>query len=133
MPMITAFYAGLLGILALVLAGFVVTNRRRAGVGLGSASDSGLERAIRVHGNFVEYVPLILILMALSEVAGMAEWLLHAGGALLVAARIGHASGLAAKSGYSPGRFFGTLVTWIVLLVMALAAVWLGGSTIFGA
>ena len=133
MPMITAFYAGLLGVLALVLAALVVVNRRRAGVGLGSGSDSGLERAIRVHGNFVEYVPLILILMALNEVAGMPAWLLHAGGATLLVGRIGHASGLAGKSGYSPGRFFGTLVTWIVLLVMALAAVWLGGSAIFGA
>ena len=47
MPLITTFYAGLLGLLALSLAWLVVTNRRRAQVGLGSGGDAALERAIR--------------------------------------------------------------------------------------
>ena len=133
MPIITTFYAGLLGLLALALAALVVTHRRRAGVGLGAGGDSGLERAIRVHANFVEYAPLVVILMGLAELCGAPGWLLHGCGAPFVVARVWHAAGLSRKSGVSGGRFFGTLVTWVVLLVLSLAALWLGGARMLAA
>ncbi|MEJ2515441.1 MAG: MAPEG family protein [Gammaproteobacteria bacterium] len=133
MPLITTFYAGLLGLLALSLAWLVVTNRRRAQVGLGSGGDAALERAIRVHGNFTEYAPLVLILLGLAELSGAPVWLLHASGAVFVAARVAHALGLSARSGISRGRFFGTLATWLVLLVLAVTDVWLGVAALAAA
>jgi uncharacterized protein len=124
-PTITALYAGLLGILYLALGGLVVSNRRRARIGLGTGSDTALERAVRVHGNFAEYAPVFLLLLLIAELSGGATMLLHVTGAAFFLARIAHAFGLSQSSGTSQGRFFGTLVTWIAILVLALANIWL--------
>jgi len=124
-PAITALYAGLLGILYIVLGGLVVAQRRRARIGLGTGSDPALERSVRVHGNFAEYAPLFLVLLLVAELGGAAGALLHVLGAAFFLARIGHAFGLAKSSGTSAGRFVGTLVTWTALVVLALVNLWL--------
>jgi uncharacterized protein len=72
---------------------------------------------IRVHGNFTEYVPMGLVLMLVLELNGAAHGLLHALGASLFAARVLHAFGLGTSTGTSPGRFGGTVLTWLTLLV----------------
>jgi uncharacterized protein len=123
-PTITALYAGLLALLYLALAGLVVAHRRRARVGLGTGSDTALERAVRVHGNFAEYTPLFLVLLLVAELSGIGAILLHVAGSAFFLARIGHAFGLSQSSGTSAGRFVGTLVTWIAILVLALASIW---------
>lgn len=124
-PTVTALYAGLLALLYLALAGLVVAHRRRARVGLGTGSDTALERAVRVHGNFAEYAPLFLVLLLVAELSGAGAILLHVAGGAFFLARIGHAFGLSQSSGTSTGRFVGTLVTWIAILVLALANIWL--------
>ncbi len=43
----------------------------------------------------------------------------------LLLARVLHAAGLSRSGGYSFGRFWGTALTWLVLLLMALAGGWL--------
>lgn len=118
-PAITALYAGLLGLLYIVLGGFVVAQRRRARIGIGTGSNSALERAVRVHGNFAEYAPLFLVLLLIAELIGGVSWLLHVLGAGFVLARLGHAFGLGRSSGTSTGRFLGTLVTWVAITVLA--------------
>jgi len=118
---ITALYAGLLGILYIVLGGLVVAQRRRARIGIGTGGDSALERSVRVHGNFAEYAPLFLLLLLVAELGGGAPWLLHVLGAAFVLARIGHAFGLSLSSGTSAGRFLGTLVSWVAIVVLAVA------------
>ena len=127
-PTITALYGGLLGLLYLVLCWLVVAKRRDTRVGLGIGEDATLERAVREHGNFAEYAPLFLVLLLLAELNGGALVLLHGLGAAFVLARIGHAFGLARSGGATPGRFYGTLVTWIALLLVALANIWLALS-----
>lgn len=124
-PTVTALYAGLLGIVYLVLGGFVVAHRRRARVGLGTGSDTALERAVRVHGNFAEYVPLFLLLLLVAELNGGAAILLYPAGAAFFLARLFHAFGLSQSSGTSAGRFGGTLVTWVAILLLALVNLWL--------
>jgi len=124
-PAITAVYGGLLGVLYLALCWQVVDCRRRAKVGLGTGGDPALERAVRVHGNFAEYVPLFLVLLLVAELNGAAVWVLHALGGVFLLSRIGHAYGLSRSGGTSRGRFFGTLFTWIVLLVAAVLNLWL--------
>ncbi len=124
-PAITAIYGGLLGVLYLALCWQVVDRRRQAKVGLGTGGDPALERAVRVHGNFAEYVPLFLVLLLVAELNGAAAWVLHALGGVFLLSRIGHAHGLSRSGGTSRGRFFGTLFTWIALLVAALLNLWL--------
>ncbi len=118
---ITAIYASILAILYVVLSYRVARRRMRFQVGLGTGQNPDLERAIRIHGNFAEYVPLALLLLALLESGGGPGWVLHGAGATLVVARILHVVGLTSSSGRSPGRFIGVTLTWALLLALAAA------------
>ncbi|CAN5133329.1 MAPEG family protein [soil metagenome] len=116
---ITSIYAALCGILMIALATRVSMLRRRYGVGIGSGGHEPLARTVRAHANFVEYVPLALILMLLAEGGGVSGWLMHLFGITLIVSRLLHAAGLASTAGASFGRFFGTLGTWGLILVLA--------------
>jgi hypothetical protein len=124
-PQITSLYAALLGLLLLGLSWQVTRHRQRSRVSLGAGGDEALERAIRTHANLVEYAPLALLLIALAEMNGAAPWWIHGTGALLVVARCLHAWGLGSTSGVSPGRYWGTALTWLALLVASLTNLWL--------
>lgn len=123
---VTALYAGLGGLVLLGLAFRVIRLRWKHQVGIGSGGHEDLARAIRVQGNFVEYAPLTLLLLALAESLGLPAWLLHGCGGALVAGRLLHAQGLSASARRTPGRFIGMNLTFLALSVLALAN--LGGA-----
>jgi hypothetical protein len=118
---ITALYASLAGLLLLFLSFRVVRWRRKLSVGLGDGGQESLLRAQRAQANFIEYVPIALILLAAAESQGLAGWLLQTAGAILMLARLLHAWGLSQSSGRSFGRYWGTLLTWVVILALSLA------------
>ena len=125
MPKITLLFAALHVLLMLALLVPISRHRHAHRIGLGDGGDKLLARRIRVHGNFVEYVPFALLLLGLLELCGLpSAWLLAYGTALLLA-RLLHAFGLSRSGGYSIGRFTGTALTWLLLLGMALAGLWL--------
>ena len=117
---VTASYAALLALMYMGISCWVVLLRRRHSVGIGDGKVHELKRAIRVHGNFAEYVPFGLLLLGFLEMLGEHPQLLHALGGSLVVARILHFRGLSANPGVSFGRFWGTSLT---LLVMGIAAI----------
>ncbi|MHA7834649.1 MAG: MAPEG family protein [Algiphilus sp.] len=119
--MLTSFYAGLLALVFLALSIRVIQGRSAAGVSLGDGGDGRLNRRIRAHANFAEYVPLCLGPIALLEVGGAPAWLLHTLGIALVVGRIGHGYALAFAEHFPPGRMVGTLLTFLVLLVGGVA------------
>lgn len=124
---VTPLAAGLLAILFMLLSSLVVRLRRRDSVGIGHGASKDLRRAIRVHGNFAEYVPLALIMLALVEGSGMMPgWLVWLLGGTLVVSRILHAIGLSGSAGMSMGRFGGTALTLLFLLVAGGALVFIG-------
>ena len=112
-------YTGIFGLIFLYLSTEVTKLRLRYQVGLGDGGHLDLLKAIRIHGNFAEYVPLILFLLFLSELIGGRSWMLHALGAILVIGRILHIIGLRKTDGPSIYRFLGILFTWTVLLVLS--------------
>ncbi len=116
---ITGLYASLLALLLLALGFRVVRLRWRTKTGIGDGGDRGLARAIRVHGNAIEYVPIALVLLLVAELGGANPALLHGCGIGLVAARILHATGLSRTSGASPERIAGTVATFTVITVLA--------------
>jgi hypothetical protein len=124
---VTSIYAGLLAILLLVLGGLVIRWRVVYKVDLGDGGKPELLRAIRALGNFAEYVPLALIVIALVEAGGHRSWTVHALGGGLLVGRLLHAWGLSTKSGESAGRFLGTILTFLVLLLGGLLLVAAGG------
>jgi uncharacterized membrane protein YecN with MAPEG domain len=123
-PIITGFWAGLVGLLGLLLAFNVVRLRQKLQVGLGDGGHRELERAIRVFGNFAEYTALCLVLIGLLDMIGGPRWLVHACGAALLVGRAAHAWGLSGSSGASPGRVLGMTLTWAIVLVAGVALVW---------
>ncbi|MEM6386917.1 MAG: MAPEG family protein [Pseudomonadota bacterium] len=123
MPLtITLFYAGVLGAWFLVLTVRVILGRRSAGVSLGSGEDRRLERRIRAHGNFAEYTPFALILLALLESQGTVGWLLHLCGMSLLVGRVLHGYALSFTP-HSPLRVPGMVLTLVALVVMVVMAI----------
>ena len=125
MPKVTLLFAELHALLLLALAVPIARHRHAHKIGIGDGGDKLLARRIRVHGNFIEHAPLALLMLALLELCGLPPpWVWTFGGALLLG-RLLHAAGLSRHGGYSMGRFWGTALTWLVLLLMALAGLWL--------
>jgi len=121
---ITPLYAGLLALWFFVLSVRVIRGRGGPkGVSLGDGGDAGMLRVIRGHANFAEYVPFILLMMALLEFGGMRGWLLHAIGSTLVVARLLHGYALSFSDKFKFGRFYGTLLTFAVMITCAVFCV----------
>jgi uncharacterized membrane protein YecN with MAPEG domain len=119
---VTLITAGLLTLMLLALTGFVVAGRLKFRIGLGDGGNGEMQKRIRIHANFIEYVPLALILLYLVETAAIGPgWLPAAMGTTLIIGRLSHAYGLKRSSGASTGRFAGTNLTILVLLCGAVA------------
>ena len=116
---VTALYGALLALLLLVLAGRVSLARSRLGIGIGHGNDPGLARAVRAHGNAVEWTLPMLILMLVSEVDGASRLFLHTCGVIFVIARVAHAAGVSRTSKGSSPRFWGMAGTWLVMVALA--------------
>ncbi len=71
-------------------------------------------------------MPLILLMMAMLEWGGIRGWLMHLLGAALLVARLLHGYALAFTQKWKFGRYYGALLTYVVLLVTALLCVWRG-------
>ena len=117
---ITALYAGLCGILAVLLANHVLYVRLRTG----SQPKWRPDAVLRVQANFVENVPLALILLMLMELNGTADSIMHAFGISLITFRLLHAWGLSRNEGANYPRLIGAQGTFLLLSVMAVSLVY---------
>ena len=120
---VTALYAGLLGLMLITLSVTVIRHRLRAQVGIGTGQDAALQRAVRVHANFIEYTPLFLVLLLLAEVVSQQAIVIHLLGASFLFGRILHAIGLNHSSGTSAPRFAGMILTFLAIAITALMLV----------
>jgi uncharacterized membrane protein YecN with MAPEG domain len=115
-PIITPLYAALAGLILIVLSARIIVLRNKFKVGIGDGGHIELGRAVRAHGNFIEYVPLALLLILLCELTGAAAGTVHGLGAALIVGRLAHAWGLTSSEGISPGRGLGIVLTLLVLI-----------------
>lgn len=121
---ITALYAAILGLVLLALSARIAGLRGKTKIGIGYEGSDVLSRAVRAHGNFIEYAPIALILMALIELNGGPAALVHGLGLALVIGRLLHAWGLSGSVGVSFGRVAGSIATWTSIGVGALFALY---------
>jgi uncharacterized protein len=119
---ITTLYAGALALVLLILSVRVIQARGATKVFIGDGGNELMIRRMRGQANFVEYVPMALILLGLLEYRGMAAWLLHALGATLLVARLVHGYAFSFSAHFPPGRFAGALLTQIVIGVAGIVA-----------
>ncbi|MBS0384363.1 MAG: MAPEG family protein [Proteobacteria bacterium] len=120
---ITALYAGILAFIAIALAANVGWRRPGLGVPLGDGGNEVLFVANRRHMNFVEHVPLTLILIAIVELNGAPSPWVHSLGGALVVARIVHPFGIHAETLNHPARAIGALLTVGVTATAAVLAI----------
>jgi uncharacterized membrane protein YecN with MAPEG domain len=111
---VTLLYAGILGLLLVVLS-FNMMKYWVRSTGEGKSGDRDLRRAEGLLASFSDYVPLTLLLIGLVENSGASAVAIHALGCLLVAARLMHAFGSNSTQSADILRFFGAQMTYLVL------------------
>jgi uncharacterized membrane protein YecN with MAPEG domain len=124
---LTILTAAILGLIYMVLTARVVAARLKGKVMLGdgapanSGQPSDLLKAIRAHGNFAEYVPLALILLAAVEACHAPHILCLALAGMLVLGRVLHPIGIALPAP-NVFRAGGAMLTWVMIVVASLTA-----------
>ena len=126
MLLVTSVIASLLTIIFVKLSFAVIGLRRKNKVGLGSGDNEDLERAIRAQGNFAEYAPFGIILVACLELNGAPWWLVAIPGIALIIGRLIHAKGMNIPPPDFSQRVLGMKFTFGTLI--ALIALNLGWS-----
>ena len=124
---ITALYAGIMMIFALALSFYAGSFRGISGISVlfGEPANMELAERIRIHQNFLEYVPMAVILMGTIELNGGNTTFLHVFGVVLIISRIAHAIGLKHDNMGHPGRIIGAGGTALMSVVAALYALWM--------
>lgn len=119
-PEITILYAGLLGLTAIYLGAAAGVARARARISLGDGGNRELLLRMRRHANFIENVPLALILIALLEMQGVPATAVHALGAALLVGRLLHIVGF----GENIRNLARGLGAGLSVLVIGVASIW---------
>lgn len=116
---VTPIYIGLHILLALALAWQVVAERRKGD----EADQDVINHRQRVHANLIEYAPLALLMFGALELMGLDKPYVHALNVIFFVARLFHAQGYGSSAGFTAGRFYGTLTTWITMAVAAITGI----------
>lgn len=120
---ITIFYASVYVLFNIFLSVLIIKHRRSEQISLGEGKSSDLLSAIRAHGNFIENIPLLLILLFLAELNGMPFYLLHAFGVAILLGRMSHAYSLHIAEKKTPPvfnwRIKGMMLTFVSYILLA--------------
>jgi uncharacterized protein len=121
---ITSLYAAPLALVYVALMGAVGYARSKTTVALGDGGDRGLVEASRRHMNFVENVPLALLLIALVELNGGSSTWVHVLGGVLLVARLVHPFGITNQTATTIPRGAGATGTLFVIAAAAITLLW---------
>jgi len=130
---ITLFYASIMAVFALFLSFKAGGFRGKSGISVlfGDPPNMELAEKVRRHQNFLEYVPLLLIVFGGIELGGGSSTFLYVAGDLLIIFRIAHAIGLKHDNMGHPGRLIGAGGTALLTLVAAGYGLWLSVNALF--
>jgi uncharacterized membrane protein YecN with MAPEG domain len=115
MPTIVPIYASLLAVLYLFLSIRVIRMRVANRIGLGDGRSPTLQRAIRVHANFSEYVPLALILILFVEMQHSLPALVHGLCLSLLIGRLIHSYAVSQEQENVRLRVAGMVLTFLTI------------------
>jgi uncharacterized membrane protein YecN with MAPEG domain len=117
---IVSLYAALLALLFVGLSIRTLRMRRRLRIPVGDGGNQVMVRAMRVHANFAEYVPLSLLLIHLVEQNGASAPFLHFLGLCILAGRISHAVGVSRVDEQYAYRVFGMALTFTPIVAASI-------------
>jgi uncharacterized membrane protein YecN with MAPEG domain len=125
MLFVTSIIAALLTAIFIKLSFAVIGLRRKNKVGLGTGGHDDLERAIRAQGNFAEYAPFGILLIACLELNGAPWWLIIIPGITFIIGRLLHAVGIQEPPPNFSKRVLGMKFTFYTLIgLVVLNLVW---------
>lgn len=119
----TLLFAALFGILHVIFTLRVGAYRFKSGISLGDEGDKELRNRIRAHGNFIENVPIGVILLLLNDLNGSSDTELIALGSVLLAARVLHYVMIVSRSlpiVLRPISMIGTLGSILTMAILLL-------------
>ena len=87
---VSSLYVPLFGIFLMVITLRVGMIRLRSNISLGDGGDPEFLKLIRGQANFIELVPISLILLVLLELSGAGNTMLHVLYLLLLVGRVSH-------------------------------------------
>ena len=120
LQLITPLYAAILALIYAALSIRTLRLRRRFRVAVGAGDSPVLLRAIRVHGNFAEYVPISLMLLLFLELSVDNDLLVHGLGLTLLIGRSLHAYGVSQVAETFFFRVAGMAMTFTVIFSASL-------------
>lgn len=120
MPQITLVLSSLLGLMCVWLSLQVVKYRRKYQISLGDGGNDELAKAIRAHGNFIEYVPLSLIMLGAAELNHANQFLVLGFALIILLGRCFHAYAFLGGGEHFKPRVLGMKFTLYGILALAL-------------
>ena len=121
---ITGIYASLLSLLMIGLSIRVSLARGKAGISLLDGGNREVAERMRMHGNFIETVPIALILMAIAESQQASFLIVNAIGLSLLAGRLMHPFGISYEKPAAIFRAAGMLATFLSMLISVAFILW---------
>ena len=120
---VTLLFAALFGFLHVIFTLRVGGYRFKSGISLGDGGDDELRNRIRAHGNFIENVPIALLLLLLNDLNGLGNSTLMLLGSVLLVSRLIHYVMIMSRSlpmVLRPISMFGTLGTILASAILLL-------------
>ncbi|MGB3428182.1 MAG: MAPEG family protein [Burkholderiaceae bacterium] len=127
---ILPLYASILALMFVGLSVRTLRMRRRLKIAVGDAGNPTMLRAMRVHSNFAEYVPLSLLLIFLVEAGGANPLLVHFLGSTLLLGRVSHAYGVSQIRENFRFRVVGMALTFTSMISSSLYLIYSSASTL---
>lgn len=118
--LITPLFAAVFALMFLILSLDVVLRKKKTNTDSGVGEDPEMEKAIRIHLDFSEYVPFSLLLMWLVEVVTGAQTIVIVLGSVLLIGRVFHVSGMKSEREHDKFYQIGVTATFLVILVCSL-------------
>jgi uncharacterized membrane protein YecN with MAPEG domain len=122
-PQITAFYTAILGLIFAVLSAWVIAGRFKLQILHGDGGVDAMNRRMRAHGNFAEYVPLTLLIIGLLEASGGSRAIVRILLIVLTVARAMHPFGMVAPANSVQQYAFRATSVIATLTILAAAAI----------
>ena len=119
----TIVFAAIFGMLHVLFTLRVGAYRFKSGISLGDDGDKELRNRIRAHGNFIENVPIALLLLLLNDLNGLGDSTLMILGSVLLVSRLIHYVMIVSRSlpmVLRPISMFGTLGTILASAILLL-------------
>ena len=118
---ITPLYAGLIALLFIFLSYRVIIVRRGDRISLGDGKRPDMAYRIHAQANCAEYAPLGLILLAMAELQGAPDWVVHLLGLMLLVGRLMHGWSFSRQPHNLMARTYGMLLTLAMITFSAIA------------